>query len=45
MYGGSLPVAYRKRKSKKKATSEAADYEKDFEPQPRKPRRIRRLFS
>jgi len=35
MYGGSLPVASKKRKAKKKATSEAAD-EEVFEPQPKK---------
>ena len=35
MYGGSLPVASKKRKAKKKATSEAAD-EEASEPQPKK---------
>jgi len=36
MYGGSLPVASKKRKSKKKATLEAADDEEASEPQPKK---------
>ena len=35
MYGGSLPVASKKRKVKKKAPSEAAD-EEASEPQPKK---------
>ena len=36
MYGGSLPVATRKRKSKKKYASEAAEEEEAFEPKPKK---------
>jgi hypothetical protein len=36
MYGGSLPISSKKRKSKKKVTSEAADVEEDSEPKPKK---------
>jgi hypothetical protein len=36
MYGGSLPIASKKRKFKKKATSEAANDEEASEPQPKK---------
>jgi len=36
MYGGSLPIASKKKKLKKKATSEAAEDEKAYEPQPKK---------
>ena len=35
MYGGSLPVATKKRKSKKKSASEAAEEEKASEPKPK----------
>jgi len=36
MYGGSLPIASKKRKSKKKATSEATEDEEASEPKPKK---------
>jgi len=36
MYGGALPVAPKKRKSKKQATSEDVDEEESSEPKPKK---------